>query len=275
MRHIRMACGLAAAVGALCVAAVPALADSKYFVASIPGKTISPEKPAKAEGKTEEPQVFKFGSTSPTYIIKCQQSPFPENRAVGKTALTKATITEGQSTELEVSTTFQKCGRYATMSTQEFTPATIKGKLTVIYHVNGFGEVVGNEGGEELEYGKEPHVEVLETAVSIKVAPAKQCTIIVPAQTVPVKAIKKPDEEFSSAVYSNVFVPTTKKGFGPEGRETLVIANEFKNMKFRFAEETQCGVDQPKEQGTEGSYKGTLNLGIPSGNLGIEEKIEA
>ncbi len=41
MKHIRMACGLAAAVGALCVAAVPALADSKYFVAGIPGKTIS------------------------------------------------------------------------------------------------------------------------------------------------------------------------------------------------------------------------------------------
>jgi hypothetical protein len=271
MRHIKAACGLVVAVGALCATAAPALANSKNFVANIPGKTISPEKPAKAQGKTEEPQVFKFG---PKFTIKCQQSPFPENREAGKTALTKATITEPVSTELEVAIKFQKCGRYATGTSEEFTPASIKGKLTVIYHVNGFGELTGNGEGEELEYGKEPHVEVLETAVAIKVTPAKQCTIIIPAQTVPVKAIKHPEEEFSSAVYSNEFAGTSKKGFNGE-KESLVIANEFKKLKYRFAEETQCGVEQPKEQGTEGTYTGSLNLEIPTGNLGVEETAEA
>jgi hypothetical protein len=270
MRHMKTLFGLAVAVCVLCATAAPALAASKNFAASIPGKSISPEKPAKASGKSEERQQFTFGTK---FIFRCQQSPFPESRSVGATALSKATISEETSTELEVSTQFSKCGRYASLTTEEFTPAVIKGKLTVVYHVNGFGEVVGNGEGEELEYGKEPHVEVLETALSIKVAAAKQCTILIPAQTVPVKAIKHPEDEFSAAVYSNAFVPTSKKGFVNNERETLVIANEFKNMKYRFAEETQCGVDQPKEQGTEGVYKGTLNLEIPTGNLGISEEI--
>lgn len=266
MRHIKMACGLAVAVGALCVGVVPALAADESFVANIPGKTISPAKPAKAKGKSEEPQVFKFG---PKFIFKCQQSPFPENREAGPTALTSATVEEETSSTLEVGITFKKCGRYATASTEEFTPATIKGKLTVIYHINGFVIVEGNGEGEELEYDK--GAEILETALTIKEPAAKECTIIIPAQTVPLGAVKKPEGEFSAAVYSNEFTPTAKKGFVNNEKESLVIANEFKKLKYRFAEETQCGLEQPKEEGKEGTYTGALELAISNGNLGVKE----
>lgn len=265
MRHIRVACGVVAAVGAFCVAAVPAFAEES-FVANIPGKTISPEKPAKATGKSEEPQVFKFG---PKFTFKCQQSPFPENREVGKTVVANATVEHETSSELEVGLKFQKCGRYATGMTEEFTPATIKGKLTVIYHINGFVHLEANEEGEEFEYDK--GVEVLATALTIKVPAAKQCTIIIPEQTIPLKAVKHPEEQFSAAVYSNEFTPTGKKGFVNGEKESLIIANEFKKMKYRFAEETQCGVEQPHEEGTEGSYTGGEELSIATGNLGVTE----
>jgi|SRR5271154_1627182 len=263
MRHIKIAYGLAVVVGALCVTAAPAFAETepeKSFVASIPHKTISPEKPAHASGKTEEPQVFKFGTK---YIIKCQQSPFPENRSFGPTLESKATIESEKLSEIEVGIKFLKCGRYATTGTEEFTPATIKGTVKIRYFINGSVETVGNGEGEELEYGKEPHVEFLESSMTIKVAPAKQCTIIIPTQVLPLKSIKHPDEEFSTAVYS--------EGESKKGRPALEIANEFKKMKYRFGEETQCGVESPKEQGNEGTYTGSLHLEIPTGSLSVEE----
>jgi hypothetical protein len=274
MRHVKMARALAVAAGALCVSAAPAMAAtaSKNFIANIPKKTISAEKTAKTSGKTEEPQVFKFG----TIEIKCQQFKFPEKYSTGATALTSGKVEAESFTELEVGIHFQKCGRVftGTGGGEEFEPAAFKGKVTIVYHVNGFGEILGNGEGEELEYGKEPKVTVRETAATFNIAPAKQCRVIIPEQTVPVKAIKKPNEEFSAAVYSNVFTPTSRKGFVNNEKESLEIANSFKGLTYRFGEETQCNADQKNEQGTNGIYEGTLSLEIPAGNLGVEEKVE-
>lgn len=79
MRHIRIALGLAVAAGALSVAATPALAENTNFVANIPHKTISTEHTARASGKTEEEQIFKFNNV----VIKCKQFPFPNGIRLG------------------------------------------------------------------------------------------------------------------------------------------------------------------------------------------------
>jgi hypothetical protein len=270
MRHIKMACGLAATACAVCVAAVPALGASveSNFIANIPHKTISPEKPAKTSGKTEEAQTFKFGNVT----IICQQFNYPEKYQTGNTALTTGKVEEESSKTIEVGIHFEKCGRIVTANPEpshdQFVAANFKGKITIIYHVNGFGEILGNGEGEEEEFAK---ATVKETAATFVSATQKLCKVIIPEQTVPLKAIKHPEEEFSAASFSNVFTPTARKGFVNNEKESLVITNNFKSLEYKFAEETQCGEDESKTIGTTGVYKGTLNLEIPSGNLGFEE----
>jgi hypothetical protein len=280
MRHIKMACGLAVAVGTLGASVAPALAASasSNFIASIPHRTISPEHTAKTSGKTEESQTFKFNNVK----IVCQvfKAGSLQYTKEGPAALTAGVVSEELSTTLEVTIHFQKCGRIirdvpAEPKEDEYVPANFKGKVTIIYHVNGFGEILGNGEGEELEYGKGKNATIRETAATFKIAPAKQCTVIIPEQTVPIKAIKHPEEEFSAATYSNVFTPTVRRGFVNNEKESLEISNAFKGLTYHFAEETQCGEDEKSNQGTNGSYTGNLNLEIPTGNLGLEEKVES
>jgi hypothetical protein len=272
-----VACGLAVAVGTLGASAAPALAASasSNFIANIPRKTISPEQPAKTSGKTEETQTFKFNNVK----IVCQvfKAGPPGYTKEAPSALTKGKVEEEVGTTLEVSIHVQKCGRIirdvpAEPNEDEYVPARFKGKITIVYHVNGFGEALGNGEGEELEYGQGRSATIRETAATFKIAPAKQCTVIIPEQTVPVKAVKHPEEEFSSVTYSNVFTPTERRGFVNNEKESLEISNTFKGLKYQFGEETQCGEDEKSDQGS-GSYEGNLNLEIPNGNLGLEEVV--
>jgi hypothetical protein len=272
MRHIRMALGVAVAACALCIAALPALAATPTnFVANIPNKRISPEHPAKFSGKTEEPQVFKFGSAT---TISCQHFAFPEKYEEGKTAVTSGKVESETPTELEVGVHFEKCG-YLTKDDKEepekskFVPAKFKGKLTIDYHINGFVKLEGNGEGEEQEYAK---ATIRETAATFKVPAGKLCTVIIPEQTLPVKAEKDPTGEFTAFVPSNVFTPTSKKGFVNGEKESLLLENNFKGMLYRFAEETQCNVDEPHESGTLGTYTGSLPVEIPAGNIGVAEE---
>jgi hypothetical protein len=267
MRHIRIAVGLTAATGALCVAVTPALAENTNFVANIPHKTISAEHTARASGKTEEEQVFKFQNV----VIKCKQFPFPERYSVGNTAVTSSVLSSEAPTELEVGVHFEKCGRILSANSEEFVPANFKGKVTIVYHINGFAKLEGNGEGEENEFGKEPHATFRETSATFTVAPAKLCKVIIPEQSVPLRAETNEDGKFTAFVPSNAFTPTGRKGFVNNEKESLVISHEFKGLLFRYAEETQCNIDQPHEEGSDGTYKGVLNLAIPAGNLGVEE----
>jgi hypothetical protein len=270
MRHIKLAYGLAVAACAVCVAAVPAFGASveSNFIANIPHKAITPAVPAKTSGKTEEPQTFKFGNVT----IICQHFNFPEKYQTGATALTTGKVEEEVFKTIEVGIHFAKCGRIVTPnpepSKDQFVGATFKGKITIIYHVNGFGEIIGNGEGEEEEFAK---ATIKETAATFVSSTQKLCKVIIPEQVVPVKAVKHPEEEFAAASFSNVFTPTIRKGFVNNEKESLVINNNFKSLEYKFGEETQCGEDENKTIGTTGVYKGTLNLEIPAGNLGIEE----
>jgi hypothetical protein len=271
MRHIRMAVGIAVAACALCVAAVPALAASSSFVASIPKKTISPEHPAKFTGKSEEPQTFKFGNT---IEIVCQHYTFPEKYAEGKTVTASGKVESETPEEIEVAIHYQKCGRVIKANASEperdeFVPATFKGNVKIVYNIHRFVVIKENGEEEEQEY---PHATFRNTAATFTVAPGKQCKVLIPEQTVPMKAEKDPEGEFSAFVPSNVFTPTSRKGFTNNEKESLLIENNFKNLDYRFAEETQCNVDQSKEDNDNGSYKGQFTLEIPTGNLGVAEE---
>jgi hypothetical protein len=92
---------------------------------------------------------------------------------------------------------------------------------------------------------------------------------------VPAVAEKKPEGEYSAAVYSNLEHPVEISKRFPSGfQKRLVIANEFKGMKYTY-EEGQClgeGGFEEEFKGAEartGFYKGTFEEWIEGGNLGF------
>jgi hypothetical protein len=148
--------------------------------------------------------------------------------------------------------------------------------ITVVYHANGYTEAVGNGEGEEYEFKK---AEVLESAAYIKISASKLCKIVIPAQTIPVRAIKFPNDEYSSAVFGNIEAEATNLKLFPSGfQKRIVIANEFKKMKFKYAgEETQCTTAPEFEKlaeenggGASGIYKGSLEERLNGGDLSWE-----
>ena len=93
----------------------------------------------------------------------------------------------------------------------------------------------------------------------------------------PIGAIKKPEGEFTAAVYSNNSVPVTVSKKFPTGlKEKLVIANSFKGMSWEYTE-GQCigegGFEEeaPKTESKTGSYKGSFEEEVVGGNLGFKE----
>jgi hypothetical protein len=89
-----------------------------------------------------------------------------------------------------------------------------------------------------------------------------------PSQTVPLKAEKKPEKEYSSVLYGNeeVAVPPSKKL--PSGfQQQLLITNELKGMEYELSE-GQCE-EFKKTEGKNSFYKGTLKDMVVNGNLSI------
>jgi len=264
MRHVKTACGLAAAMCAFGVAAVPALASGPEFVASINGQTISPTTPAFTKGRFapevpksgETTQEFKFGE----FLIKCEK------------VVSKGEITVPVSPTFRTTLKFAGCGYYPKPSSLlHFSASFSTSGITLEYHRNGFAEIEGNGEGEIEPYGSK--VTLLETAALVKIPNAKYCTIILPEQTVPAKAIKHPEEEFSAALYSEESVPAPGKKFlFPEGEQKkLLVTNEFKGLKYKFASESQCGEDLSKTEGSTGVFKGNILEEVIKGNLTLEE----
>jgi hypothetical protein len=257
MRNIRLVGGLAAAVCVLAIGAAPAVAHE--FIASKTGKTA---------GKGFEEIIVEKGVTPEFEPARMQEWRLGAFRILCYKATGAGEVTEGGSETFTTKTKYSKCGWYPQKNTLHvqagFSP------ITVIYHANGYTEAVGNGEGEEYEFKK---AEVLETSAFIKISSTKLCKIVIPAQTIPVRAVKHPEEEFSAALFSNIEVPTLK---GTQTR--LVIANEFKKMKFKYAgEETQCTSAPEFEKlaeenggGSAGVYKGNLEERLLGGNLSWE-----
>jgi hypothetical protein len=276
MRYLRMTGGLAAVVCAFAVMTAPALAHE--FVASRLPKPITEAEPGRTKGigignpfegtTLENPafekvtQEFKFGA----FLIVC-------NKALAKAKTTAEGAVGFASSPIFASEVkFAECGDAVKLgSSYARLKTTFNGGLPIkfAWHANGYAEFGSEETVSEVEIGGGT------TTFSVG---GGICKIGWPAQTVPVRAVKKPAEQYSSAVYSNTEVPvleTQLKKFPTGFQKRLIIANEFKGMKYIY-EEGQCKGEGGFEQefkgaeGNSGFYKGTLEEEVVGGNLSFQ-----
>jgi hypothetical protein len=243
MRRVRIAVGLAVALCAFAAGASAALAHS--FTASIAGKELSEEAPGKIKGAGIGNEAFKFGPVH----INCEK------------AQDKGLASEESFGTLKLTAKFGGCATAIRVGSE---PATLKTRLLnpieFAIHANGFVET----GAE----GEETSAEVGGGAVEWKISGIK-CFIEWPSQTVPVKAIVKPEGEYTAAIFTNEAVETTHLKAFPSGKQhKLRLAMELKNMAFTFTE-GECSEFKHPEAKT-GSYIGTLEEEVAGGNLGFE-----
>jgi hypothetical protein len=185
----------------------------------------------------------------------------------------KGELTETPTNILQLQMKFSSCGWYPKPTVNLHTGASFgKEGITVRFHANGFVETL--EDGEEVEFKGE----ILPGSAYVKVS-GKICKIEILAQTIPVKAIKNPEEEFSSVLYSNFFEPVAISKTFPTGeQERILLTNVWKNIHFHFGgEENQCtnpeGFEKTSgEEGgsTGGTYKGQTYVKLGGGNLSYE-----
>jgi len=271
MRPLKMTVGMATVVCACAVMSVPAMA--KEFTASRLPHACSIAEPCKTKGRgigpgpdeqhPEYTQEFKFGF----FLLVCKNA-----ATIGKT-VDEGAITWSGSQTFSTEVKFSKCKTIAHFGAfQGAIPTKFNGGLPVkfVYHVNGFVEQGSGETESEIEVGG--------TATTFKVG-AKLCNISWPAQTVPIRAEKKPGGEYSDAVFSNppgVPVPPTQINKFPSlTQQRMDITNAFKGMSWEYTE-GQCvgegGFEEeaPKTEAKTGAYFGTFEEEVSGGNLAFK-----
>ncbi|HEY4428371.1 MAG TPA: hypothetical protein VGN08_09230 [Solirubrobacteraceae bacterium] len=247
------------------VVAAPAMAHQ--FVASKLGKSAGrgyeeiaiPEKPAQPEFIPERMQEFRLGK----FRVLCYM-----DRSKGE-------VTELSSETFESVNKYSKCGWYPQNDQLHVFAATSATGMKVVYHANGFAQLLGNGEGESHEYRG---LGTRETALLIKIPSAKACNIAIPEQIVPIKAEKHPEEEFAAVTYTNVETATTRLRVFPSGFQKKVVFNqELKTLHFKYVgEETQCAnLEEFEKQSEEagggtGVYKGKIIQEVASGDLSWE-----
>jgi hypothetical protein len=235
MSKIRLAIGATAMSCALALSASPALAHQ--FRASFLGKT---------KGKNLTVQELRFG---PFHIL-CH----------------KATST-GEITELTSPTLFDivkysECRTEGHIGTEPiFFKTHFKAPIDYEFHANGFVET-GSESESEVKLVHPGEVEL--TVEFLK------CIIKWPPQTIPLKALKTPEEEFSAITYKNEEIanPTHPKKFPSGFQKKISMKMELKQMQFSI-EEGQCEHFKTTG-GANGKYFGTLQDELKEGDLSIE-----
>ncbi|MGH2854833.1 MAG: hypothetical protein ACRDLF_11665 [Solirubrobacteraceae bacterium] len=266
--------GLAATIGAFAGFAAPAMASQ--FTASRLPKPISEAEPGKTTG-------IGIGSTELGGEERSQELKFGEFYIVCAAKTSGKTVNEGAvlwstSQVFATEVKFEKCltrtnfeGFIAgTKTSFNVNPETKKSEpVKFVYHVNGFVELGTGETESEVEVGS--------GTASFSIA-GKVCKIEWPRQTVPAKAVQKPEAPYSAAVYSTKEVPVEPKQikkFPSLFQKRLVIANEFKNMEWHY-EEGQClgegGFEEGAKQqaGKTGVFKGSFEEQLSAGNLAFE-----
>jgi hypothetical protein len=110
----------------------------------------------------------------------------------------------------------------------------------------------------------------------VKISAGHYCTFIIPQQTIPAKAIVKPEEEFSQVSYSNTEVkveetPTKLKLYPGGFQHKVIFSYDLKPFKYRYKEETQCfeveELEGHKVEYAAGQFKGELISEVMGGNL--------
>jgi hypothetical protein len=214
-------------------------------------------KTAKTHGAEESTQSFKFGP----FKITC-----------GK-AKAEGAATEGGWPTYATAIKYTKCLTAAFIGSSKheiFLPTKWLTPLAVEYHANGFVET--GEGLEEVE-GK---VVIKGGSAELKVNTGKteeleksECHIFWPEQTLPLKATKEPEGEFSAVTYSNAAQPHKVTKVFPDGlQHYIVISNTFKGIKFEL--EGEPCEEWGKEEGPEGgggTYTGSFPQFLNGGNF--------
>ena len=182
-------------------------------------------------------------------------------------------VAEGGSETYATAIKYSRCLTSAFIGStkrQIFLPTRWLTPLAVEYHANGFVETGGEL--EEVE-GK---AVIARGSAELKVNTGKteefeksECHLSWPEQTIPLKAIKNPEGEFSSATYSNEAAPHKVNKNFPDGlQHYIVISNTFKGIKFEL--EGEPCEEWGKEEGPEGgggTYTGSFPQFLTGGNL--------
>jgi hypothetical protein len=237
MRHLRMTLGLAFTAVAFATAATPALAHE--FVASKSGNT---------KGTAEEEQSFRFGP----FKITCLK------------VTSKGMVAAGPKEELNDSVKFAKCSTEGKLGNHKIELSTrFLTPLDIEYHANGFVET----GSESEEEGGEAVLAGGEVLLKVNAGSKFKCTIHWPEQTIPLKAEKHPENQFSAATYSPE-EGKMSKAFPGGVQKFLLISNEFKGIQFEFEGEPceEFGREESAE-GKTGTYIGAFPDELNGGNL--------
>jgi hypothetical protein len=263
MKKLTGTIGVAACACAFALTATPALGNGIEFEANRAPTNCSEASPCTTKGRAPEgefSQVLSFGA----FTIKCNAK--TSAKLVGEGAIAWE-FSPTFATEIK----FYKCltvAKFTGFTGGLRTSFNENKPMKILYHINGFAQIGTGETVTEVEVGG--------AEASFKIS-GKICKINWPAQTVPAVAEKKPEEEYSSAVYSNKEVSVTpSKKFETGVQHRLVIANEFKGMKWEY-EEGQCvgegGFEEEakKTEGRTGKWIGTLEEEVTGGNLGFVE----
>jgi hypothetical protein len=245
MRHLRMALALGVATCAFVVMATPALAHE--FVSSKAGKT---------HGTEESEQTFKFG----VFKITCQK------------AVAKGAVAEGTSSTYATSIKFAKCLTSAKIGSHEiFLPTRFLSPLAIEYHANGFVET-----GSELEETEGGAAKIAGGSAELKVKTGRtaeneksECNISWEEQTIPLRAVKNPEGEYSAATYLPEAIGHTTSKVFPDGKQHYIeISNEFKGIHYTLEGEPceEWGREEGSE-GVQGRYTGSFPQFLGGGNL--------
>jgi hypothetical protein len=242
MRHLRITFGVALTACMFAVAAAPALA-TPVFKATSTEKTYSEAEPGFTRGVQTTEQDFNFGGM----IVTCEK------------VSTKGEVKWTFSKTLAQEVKFVKCSTHvkAGGGKELLLITSFKTPWAFVFHANGFAEV-----GTEFE----GEVEVSGGTIEMRIAGVRgKCVIGIPAQTIPVKAVKHPTEEFSAVEYGfNPFPrPGDKKQFPSGFQNRLTIANEFKGMKWEVVE----GCENFTTTHGGGTYIGAMEVQVLGGNL--------
>lgn len=244
MRHQSKIVGLIVAACALALAATPALAHE--FVAS---------RAAKLTGKSETPQAFKFGP----FKITCEL------------ATAKGAAAAGSSPTFATAIKYARCTTEGKIGPKQIKlPTRFETPLAIEYHANGFvesgSELEEVEGAAVLKGGS------AELKVYTGVTEEREksrCNISWPEQTIPLKAEKKPNGEYSAATYSNETTPNEKLKKFPDGFQHFIkVSNAFKGIKYVFEGEPceEWGAHE-EEAGGGGTYTGSFPEILSGGNF--------
>jgi hypothetical protein len=232
------------AVGALALAAAPALA----------AKTEPPNQHQFTGSANVEPRFSGEGEfTLKPFTITCEKE---KSTSSGVTPVFP-------SKTLTAVVKYSGCTAEATLDKAEYElKARVRTPVTFNYHANGVVEV--GAGGTINAEGK------LEGAgsVEISVSGPFKCTIDVAAGVYPANSLKKPEAQYEAATFENQ-EETITKGKSSLLLKRLAITTALTKMPYEFEGEYCEALS--KTEYTSGTYAGSLLAEIKKGQLSWEE----